>query len=299
MNRNVIVWLSLCCIWGTTWLAIKLGLDFIPPFMFAGLRFLIAGTVLTLLALIQKRKLPETRREWDTVWQSGLLTVGFNYGAIFWAEQHVSSGLAAVLNALVPLFGILFAHRLIAGEAMTRKKVLGVTVGIAGVGIIFMDNLHSEGALAAWGSALIVVGAAAVAFASILVKLHAKNVDSVVLSAGQMVVSVPALFATGFLMGEHPSTIVFNTTSILALLHLAIVGSCVAFVLFYWLMKQIEVTKVLSLVLVIPIIAVTIGALVHGEEVTWRLILGGATIIVGVGTIVINPLALRSKKDGS
>ncbi len=297
MNRNVVVWLTLVCIWSTTWLAIKVGLDFIPPFMFAAMRFAIAGTILAGVAVVRSRPWPQSREEWNLIWLSGLLSVAVNFGGVFWGEQYVSSGLASVLNSTVPLFGIVFAHRLVDGEQMTRKKLTGVVLGIIGVAVIFSNQLHAEGALALWGSVAIVVGAGAVSYSAILVKIRGKNIDSVLLSAGQMLVAVPVLFLAGLLIGERPSAIQWRSESLVSLLYLALVGSCIAFVLYYRLIKRIQVTKVLMIVLVVPVLAVAVGVLTRGEEITWRLFVGGAMIVAGVGTIVLNRSTFRLKKE--
>jgi len=297
VNRKILVWLILCCIWSTTWVAIKIGLDVIPPFTFAALRFLIAGNILALIAAARKTQLPQSREEWNTLWQSGLLSVAFNFGAVFWGEQYVSSGLASVLNSTVPLFGIVFAHKLVAGEQMTRKKLVGVLLGILGVAIIFSDQLHAEGSVALWASVVIVLGAAAVSYSAVLVKVRAKRVNAVVLSAGQMLVAVPVLLGAAMMNGERLSEIRWNYEAAFALLYLAVIGSCVAFVLYYWLIKQIQVTKALMIVLVVPILAVAVGILTRGEELTWRLFVGGGLIILGVGTIVLNRSLFGLKKE--
>src|SRR5258708_28662107 len=92
-----IVWLILCCIWGSTWLFIKLGLADLPPITFAGIRFVIASSILTALVLARRARLPRTRKDWTLIAISGVASFTLNYGLIFWGEQYVTSGLAAVL----------------------------------------------------------------------------------------------------------------------------------------------------------------------------------------------------------
>src|SRR5437588_11289793 len=105
-----IVFLLLCCIWGSTWLFIKLGLRYLPPVSFAAIRFLLASAILFAIVAARRARLPRTRREWRFIALTGVLAFAINYGLLFWGEQHISSGLAALLQATIPVFGMLFAH---------------------------------------------------------------------------------------------------------------------------------------------------------------------------------------------
>src|SRR5512138_1439665 len=105
-----LVWLLLCGIWGSTWLFIKLGLADLPPLTFAGIRFVIASTILLAIVWARGSRLPETGSEWMLLFVTGVLSFTLNYGLVFWGEQYISSGLAALLQATIPAFGLIFAH---------------------------------------------------------------------------------------------------------------------------------------------------------------------------------------------
>src|SRR3954464_8346089 len=165
-----LVWLILCAIWGSTWLAIKLGLRDLPPITFAGIRFALAGAVLFAIIWLTGVSLPRSRRDWVLLGYTGLQTITINYALVFWGEQHISSGLAALLSATVPLFGLPLAHRYLESEPMTRRKVLGVSLGLVGVAIVFSGELSTGGAVAFWASAGIILAALATAHAGVLVK---------------------------------------------------------------------------------------------------------------------------------
>src|SRR5215213_1575847 len=142
MSASVaIVFLILSAIWGSTWLFIKLGLEDLPPLTFAGVRFVIAAAVLYAFLLSRRVPLPRARRDWGLMAVTGLLAFTLNYGLLFWGEQYVSSGLAAVLQATIPAFGLVIAHRYLPGERITPVKVVGVLLGITGVGIIFSNQM--------------------------------------------------------------------------------------------------------------------------------------------------------------
>src|SRR6267143_4221900 len=121
-----LVWLVLCCIWGSTWLFIKIGLTDLPPLTFAGIRFALASLILMLMVLARRAAWPRTRREWTLIAVVVVLQFSLNYGLVFWGEQYISSGLAAVLQSTFPAFGLVFAHLYLPYERLTTVKVIGV-----------------------------------------------------------------------------------------------------------------------------------------------------------------------------
>src|SRR6266849_6642681 len=199
-----IVWLILCCIWGSTWLFIKLGLADLPPITFAGIRFVIAFLILASLVMARRARWPRTRAEWTLIAVSGALQFGFNYGLVFWGEQHISSGLAAVLQSTFPLFGLIIAHFYLPHERITTVKVAGVLLGIVGVAIIFSDQFSIAGSLALIGSVALVLSAVFGSYSSVLVKARGTQIDPQVLAAGQMVCGLVPLLVIGILTEGNP-----------------------------------------------------------------------------------------------
>ena len=123
-----VVFAALCFIWGSTWLAIKVGLDFLPPFLFAGVRFAVASLFLMFLVPLLHARIPRDRSSWTVMLFLGIFQITLVYGLVFWGEQYVSSGLTAVLSATLPLFVVILAHISIKAEPITRRKALGVIV---------------------------------------------------------------------------------------------------------------------------------------------------------------------------
>src|SRR5215217_1487342 len=140
-----LVWLILCCIWGSTWLFIKLGLADLPPLTFAGIRFVIACTILFAIISIKRLQLPKSRSDWILLAVTGVLSFSLNYGLLFWGEQFISSGLAALLQATIPAFGLVFAHFHLAGERLSWARMGGVVLGVFGVGVVFSNQLAVAG----------------------------------------------------------------------------------------------------------------------------------------------------------
>ena len=129
--KTVLIWLLLCVIWGTTWIFIKIGLDDLPPITFAAVRFLLAVAILYVVIRIQKIPLPKTAKEWRLIALTGVLQFSINYSMVFWSEQYITSGLAAVLQAMITVFGLILAWIFLPNERITKLKIFAVAMGIS------------------------------------------------------------------------------------------------------------------------------------------------------------------------
>lgn len=294
--RARVVWLLLCVIWGSTWLFIKIGLNDLPPVSFAGIRFVIASLILLSIVFMRGRPLPRDARDWILMAATGVLGFGFNYGLLFWGEQYIPSGLAALLQTTIPAFGLLIAHFHLPSERLTLAKVLGVALGVFGVGVIFSNQLSVEGPRALWGSAAIVAGAFAAAYSNVLVKARGGHIDPAMLAAGQMSFGLVPLLIVGILAEGNPLNFRWTPLALVSLFYLVLVGSVVAFLLYYWLVRNMEVTKTMMISLVTPLVAVVLGMLVLDEKLSWRTVLGGACIMSGIGLIVLRRIREQGRR---
>lgn len=293
--KSRLVWLLLCCIWGSTWLFIKLGLKDLPPLTFAGIRFVIAATILFSLIALRRVPFPTNRRDLLLLAVTGILSFSLNYGLVFWGEQYISSGLAALLQSTLPAFGLIIAHYYLPRERMTLPILAGVLLGVIGVGVIFSHQLQVSGPRALWGSAALVLSAFCAAYANVLVKAYGQNLQPAVLAAGQMVFGLVPLFLIGIPLEGNPLKFHWTPMALISLLYLAIVGTVIAFLLYYWLMHNMDVTKTMLIALVTPVVAVVLGMLVLKEELNWRTLFGGAMIMLGIGLIVAQKRKANSK----
>lgn len=282
-----IVWLILCGIWGSTWLFIKLGLNDLPPLTFAGIRFLLASAILVAIILGRGVRWPRKRSEWLLIAVVGWLQFSLNYGLVFWGEQRIPSGLAAVLQSTFPAFGLIIAHFYLPDEPLTRKKVIGVLLGIIGVGIVFSDQLSFAGPAALAGSVALVLSAFCGSYGNVLVKAYGTQIDPFVLAAGQMICGFPPLLALGVATEGSPFHFRWTLTAVISLAYLVIVGSVIAFTLFYWLVRRMDVVNTMLIALVTPVVAVVLGMIVLHERFNWRLFAGAGCIISGIGLIVL------------
>lgn len=279
---------TLCAIWGTTWSVIQIGLQGVPPFTGVSIRFLLAGALLLGLAFARGVRLARSRREIALWGANGLLAFTLSYGAVYWSEQWVPSGLSAVLFATYPFFVAILAHFVLPAESLRRLEILGILIGFAGVALIFSADFAALGGRdVARGALVMLVSPLSSAVASVAVKRWGAGIHPFSLTA------VPMLMGGG-LMGlvaaatEHERPVTWNVVSVSALLYLAILGSAVTFTLYYWLLSHVPAKRLALIAYVVPVVAMAIGV-VRGEPLTPHTLAGSACVIVGVALAVGRP----------
>lgn len=283
---NIVVWLVLAIIWGTTWIFIKIGLADLPPITFAAARFLLAVAILFPIIRIQEIPLPRARAEWKLIALTGVLQFSLNYSAVFWSEQYISSGLAAVLQATITVFGLGLAWIFLPNERITKLKIAAVVIGIVGVAVIFIDQLRIESVMAFTGSVAIVIGAYAAAQASILVKARGTAIHPASLVFSQMICGLPLILIYAFIAEGNPLAHNWSWRAIGCVLYLTLAGTIAAFWLYYWLLARIESTKAMMISLVTPLLAVVIGNIFLGETLPPQTLVGGLLILASIALIV-------------
>lgn len=278
----VFVFALLSLIWGSTWLVIKVGLEDLTPFWFATGRFIIAVSPLLLLILLRKRKLPRLQGEWAVIGITGFLIFGVNYALVFWGENYISSGLAAILYTFLPLFGMIFSHFYRRVEQFTLIKMLGILLGIVGVGIIFQHQVHVGQDMAIWGSLAILTASLATAFGGVLIKAHGTHLDTLTLTTGQMVAGLIPLMTLALIFEPLPSLPAIPVRAWLSMVYLGVLGSAVTFLLANWLIKKIPVTTTQLIPFPTTLLAVWLGVLVLGEPLHEGTLLGGTLVLGGM-----------------
>jgi len=283
---------SLCFVWGSTWLAIKVGLGSLPPLFFAGLRFIIAWGLLLIYALAIRMEFPRDKASWRVMLFLGITQITLPYALVFWGEQYTTAGLAAVLFATVPFFVALFAHFIIPSERLTAWKLSGIIVSFIGVIIIFLRELMvTDNSF--WGGVALIVGAGSAGCANVVGKKYSRSIDPTVNVMVQMGVGA-LLLTVGGILFERDLPLNIGQTSLLAVLYLAVAGSAFAFVALYWLFTRIEVTRVSLFTFITPIVAVVLGWLILGEKIDLNVAVGGSLILAGV--ILVNQMPIKTHK---
>jgi drug/metabolite transporter (DMT)-like permease len=278
-------WLALCVVWSSTWLAIKIGLRDLPPISFVALRFLIAIIVLLLISIGRVRLWPRRRSHYVLLAWTGLLMFAVNFTLLFWGEQYVSSGLAAIIQASIPIFGMVFAHWLLPDEPLRWQRLSGALVAMCGVAVICARLLSFNGWLAFFGGLGIAVGAASAAFSNVVLKRRKIQLAPSMLACWQMIFGTAPLLILGFAVDGNPRDFHWTATATFCLLYLAIIGSSFTFLLLYWLMHRMTVTNLQTISLITPPGAIALGWALGGEKLSAWSMLGAAFVLAGVWMI--------------
>lgn len=274
--------LLLVLIWGTTWAAIRVGLEGVPPFTGAFLRFTLASLVLLPLAPRFKAKLTGGRREWRVWIASGLLTFAGSYGVVYWSEQWVPSGLAAILFATYPILVTAMAWVLLPGERMRPLGLVGIALGFVGVAIIFSEDLRRLGGPNVAKAAIVfLLSPASSALGSVLAKRWGKGIHPIAMTVVPMALGAAALGACA-LAFEVGRPLHFTSTAIGSIFYLAIVGTAIAFSLYFWMLSHFAATKLSLITYGTPVVAVLLGTVWLHEPITLRVVLGAITVLAGV-----------------
>ena len=287
-------WLTLCIVWSSTWLAIKVGLRDLPPISYVAIRFLVAIIALVLVSVGRVRLLPKRRSDYVVLAFTGVLMFAINYALLFWGELYVSSGLAAILQASIPIFGMVFAHWLLPEEPLRWQRLLGAFVSIGGVALICARLLSFNGWLAFLGGLGITVGAASAAFSNVLLKSRRMDLAPAMMAAWQMIFGTAPLLVIGFIVDGNPARFHWTGMAIFCLLYLAIIGSSLTFLLLYWLMPLMSVTKLQTISLITPPGAIALGWALGGERLSAWSLLGACFVLAGVW-MIFRPLPDEKK----
>jgi len=291
----------LCLIWGSTWLAIKIGLEGAPPFLAASLRFLLASATLFGAVIVTRSALPRTRVEWGLVAFVGIVLFTTDYGLIYWGQNNgVESGLSAILFATMPLQTALVAHGLLSEERLTLQKIAGIVIGFAGLLVVFRGQLALAGPSEFLPMLAVVAAASCGAVTTVAMKRWGHDTNPFSFNAFAMGVGGTAL--AGLSLGASETWAVPSwPQGIVAILYLALAGSVVTFVTFLWLLKTTQATAMSYIALIIPIVAVFLGVSVGSEVLDPLAIVGAAMTLFGIYVSVSKRAAgwTRAARAGS
>lgn len=273
----------LCLVWSSTWWAIRVGLEELPPLTGAALRFLIAGLVMTgVAALFQHREAaaPPPRRLWLAM---GLTNFALSYGIIYWTETRVPSGIAAVLWAIYPILMAIAGHRFL-NERLRPRQAIGFLVAFLGVVVVFLGDLGGAGEGVEWYALALLLSPLCAAFGTTIVKRAGSGYSSLLLNRNGMLVGGAALLIAALLC-ERDATMTFGARAWWSLLYLALVGTCLTFGLYFWLLRWAPANKLSLIAYVTPPLALLFGWLMgDGDLDTWTL---GGTGIIAVGIALV------------
>lgn len=290
-----VFYLLICLIWGSTWVGIKVGLDGVPPFLSAGLRFLLSSAVAGLVLAWRREPLALTRDDRICVLSLGFLVFWLDYACVYWAERYISSGLTAVLFSTMPLMTALLTAFWTRSERLSPRKIAGIVVGVAGTVLLFWPT-ERLGLMQALAMLSTLTGSLLAAINLVTMKKHGKHSDPFVLNVLGMAIGAAGLLLMSVVL-EPWHAVLWTRSNVLAIFYLSLVGSVVAFSIYYYLIKRLDATVVSLTTLIIPIVALALGRVLLGEVVTPGAIVGIATVLAGVGVAIL-PTGSRRHRHG-
>jgi len=275
-------------VWGSTFLAIRIGVQQVPPLLLAAMRFLTAGVVLYVWEIARGQRSP-SRREWASAALLGFIMFVLDYGMLFWAEQRVPSGVAAVMLATTPVFTALAEILILRAQRLTARLAIALLIGIAGVVVLVSRGLRLGGtSIDPLGALALLFASLSWSYASALTRQVPLPSSKIMSSGAQMLLGGIFLVLAAAVFGEfhnfHPAAV--SRTAWISLVYLIVAGSIAGFTAYIWLIHHESLTKVGTYAYVNPVVAVLLGYFVGGEALGMRTILG--TLCVLVSVVVIN-----------
>jgi len=289
--KTLLAFAIIYLVWGSTFLAIRVGVREVPPFLLAGIRFLAAGIALYVWVRATGTP-PPTRREWASASLLALLIFVFDYGLLFWAEKRVPSGIAAVMMATIPVCMTLAEILLLRTQKLTLRLGFALVIGIGGVSVLVSRSAAlGQGAIDSRGALALVVASISWSLASALTRKLPLPSSKVMSSGAQMLAGGIFLTLAAALLGEFRD---FHVRSVsagawLALLYLIVAGSIIGFTAYVWLIHHESPTKVGTYAYVNPVVAVLLGYFLGGEALGMRTVAGTLLILVSVVVITTTP----------
>lgn len=267
--------------WGSTWMAIRVSLNSLTPFVSCGLRFLLASFFVIALVKIRGIKIQTDKLSMTLYLVMGLFSFVIPFGLVYWGEQYVPSGLASVLFAVNPFFVAIFSYYFIVNENVGAHKIIGIVLGFAGILIIFSENILGDikiyipGMLAIIGSAIMQGGL------QVTMKKHGGHLNPLSMNFLPMLFAGVVMLGFGLLV-EDTSRLVFDLSAYLSVGYLAFFGSLVTFTSYYWLLKRVSVVVLSLIAFITPIIALILGWVFLDEELSSRHVIGSLIVLTGL-----------------
>jgi drug/metabolite transporter (DMT)-like permease len=281
---TLFVYILLCLIWGSTWLAIKIGLSEAPPFTTAALRFILATSILWGISFAKGYTYPKRPAEVLRLGYPGVYMFGASFALVYFGQQYINTATGAVLFASYPFFVAAFAWLLYRLEKLRPLAWVGMILGFTGVVLISYDSLQASEDV--FLGTILVVAAAATAAYGIVIHRHRFNDVNIVVAANVQMITGGVFLVAGALLFESWSDFQVSVASIGSIIYLATCGTVVTFLGYYWLLKRARVTVVALIAFITPVVAILIGVLVADETLTPLIIVGSVLTLLGVLLVV-------------
>lgn len=291
--KIILGYIFICLIWGSTWVAIRLGLDSLTPFISAGLRFTFAATLIFSILVFRKIKISLDSKSLILYLFMGILSFLIPFWLVYWAEQFIPSSLASVLFGAFPFSVFLFSLFMLESGSADKYKLLSVLLGFVGILIIFLDGIELNIGNHFIGLAAVLLSAIMQGFSAVVVKKWGGYLNPFSMNAPPLLIAGLVMIILAFIF-EDSSLWDFNQKAILSISYLAVFGTILAFTTYYWLLQRINAVILSLSSFITPIIALILGWLILDEKLSNQVLFG--TLFVLMGILFGNFNALRKSK---
>ncbi|MCB0753124.1 MAG: EamA family transporter [Ignavibacteriae bacterium] len=284
MNNNLKIvfgYILICLIWGSTWLAIRLGLDSLTPFISAGLRFFLASIIIFMILRFRKMPLPLDPKSIKIYIFLAFFSFVIPFGLVYWAEQFVPSGLTSVMFGIFPFSVFIFSWFILKGESADFFKLFSVVLGFIGIVIIFSDSLQIDVENYSLGLAAVLLSAIIQGLPAVVLKKWGGYLNPFSINAIPLLIAGLTMILLSFLL-EQTSTWQFTGKAIISIIYLALVGTITAFTVYYWLLKQINAVILSLSSFITPIIAIILGWIFLDEQLSQKVLIGSLFVLIGI-----------------
>lgn len=293
--KIILAYALLCFIWGSTWIAIKFGLEALTPFFSAGIRFILASIFIFILMRVRGISLQTDKVAIRLYLLMGFFSFVIPFGLVYWAQQFVPSGMAAVLFAVYPFWVVIFSYLRMKEESIGFYKIFGTILGFSGIVVIFSDSFKGDLSDYLIGMFAVVLSGTMQAWIAISIKKFGNHLHHLSMNFVPMLIAGISMTAIAVVV-EDLATIKINEQAVLSILYLALFGSVVTFTSFYWLIKHVNVIILSLIAFITPVVALILGYFIFDEVLSTRHFVGVALVLAGVfGANLGNLLKLKNE----
>src|SRR3972149_5957 len=284
-TKDLLAFLALSLAWGSSFFWIKIAIQEVGPFMLVALRVLFGILGLAIVLLFNPPKGMPDRRTWQILLLLGITNTALPFVLISWAEQHIDSAVAAILNSSMPLFTLVIAHFTIADDKMNLQKVIGVLVGFLGVVVLTARDLGGDLRLNLPAQGAMIAAVLFYPGSTVFARRNTQDISPVVRALIPLL-SADALIWAGALLTESPITFPALPLTWGALIWLGIIGSCIAYLLYYYLLHSVGPTRISMVTYMFPVVGVSLGVLLLNERLDFSLIAGAVLVLASL--LIVN-----------
>lgn len=279
--KIILGYILICLLWGSTWLAIRIGLDSMTPVFSAGARFLLASVFIYFIMKFRGIRLQTDSLAIRLYLISALFAFVIPFALVYWAEQFIPSGLTSIIFAVFPFAVIIMTHLTVKDEPVSAYQIAGVVSGFLGIVVIFWENISLDFSANFWGMLAILFSSVMQAGIAVMMKKHGNHLNPLSMNFLPLLIAGISMLLFAPLI-EDMNKIKIGTSSLLSIVYLALFGTVVTFTTYYWLMKRIKIVMLSISSFITPIVAVILGWLILGEKLSIRTLFGSGLVLVGI-----------------